>query len=413
MPGWYPCCCGQDGPDFTSECGPVCLSITGAEIEELSNCAGYLDLDIDRENFEVDLKRPPGLNEFTGACNSGSFGQPEPFPYMAWRNCLGHPGEMEPDIYPYGEACVGCFQLPGKFPNLVYQPNYGGAAIPSTITCFDDEHPTWGAYWEQCTGGVYIDREAYVWVTIDNKIINWITSRLGSTGWRNFVNWPAYFKSTQKVTDPFDCDQNLEFDFVCQSEPWDAYYKPDGSATIKMPVDFSNATITMKMGECFKCNFCTSCGVANELSAVVTGVVNGSCGSCNLLNGTWSCPNFSTFKTSIGEICSWGSPCFTWTGNTGPCGNFQESASMVVQGTTEYVLGVPTRKLKATMEFYSNIGYCNPFTAPTSYVTWERTFDEEGLDCTNFENELLLFVSSSSDLACDFSGSSVFVSVAP
>ena len=90
MPGWYPCCCGEDGV-FTSDCGKVCLSITGATINPASVCSGYTDLDIDRENFEVDLKKPPGVNEFTGACNSGSFGQPTPFPYIAWRNCLGFP----------------------------------------------------------------------------------------------------------------------------------------------------------------------------------------------------------------------------------------------------------------------------------------------------------------------------------
>ena len=411
MPGWYPCCCGEDGV-FTSDCGKVCLSITGATINPASVCSGYTDLDIDRENFEVDLKKPPGVNEFTGACNSGSFGQPTPFPYIAWRNCLGFPGEMGPDIYPYGEACVGCFQLPGKFPNLVYQPSYGTPASPATITCFDDDHPTWGSYWNQCTGGVYIDREGYAWVTIDNKIINWHTSGLGSSNWRRFINWPAYFKSTQKVTNPFKCEQNLQFDFVCQSEPWDAYYKSDGSVTIPMPVDFSGATITMKMSNCFKCNFCTNCEVPTELSAVVSGITNGSCLNCNLINGTWSCPNFSTFSSSIGEICSWGSSCYNWPSYSGPCGNFAESASLTVQGVVEYDGGVPTRKMKAYLDFYNNVANCNPFVQPISRVIWEKTYDQDGVDCSNFENELLFYVSAN-NTPCDFSGSSVLVSVVP
>lgn len=421
MPGWYPCCCGQDGPDFTSECGTICMSVTGTKVNSLSNCSGYLDLDIDRENFEV-ITSKPDIYTFgcDGSQGAGLFGNqsynydfkthpddwPVPVPEESkypWERCRER---METPVdYPGNEACVACFDLPGSFPNMVHE--VGATCATDNIACFDQDDPTYGSLHIPCSGKIFIASDAHVWI----MIYNIIRGLNGQSNFNSVVWWPAVFKSVEKVTDPFTCEQNLTFDFLCQSQPWNIKSCSEGA--IPLAVDFSETEITMKLSNCFKCSFCTSCEVQTELSAVVSGVVNGTCGSCNLLNGTWSCPNFSSYTNSLGEVCSWGSQCFTWTGNTGPCGNANESASLVVQGLTEYDLGVPTRKLKATMRFYNNIGYCNPFTTPTSYVIWERTFDEDGVDCTSFENELLLFVSSSSDLACDFSGSSLLVSVAP
>ena len=402
---WFPCCCGTDGGPWEPCCGTVCMSVTGATINSDSACSSYTGLDIDRENFEV-VTNPKG--EFW-KCGPDNY-----YRGMGWRKAefggmLKSPWEIcqdemeEPIEYPGETHCLGCFDLKGKFPNLLHQPNYSNCALTDYV-CFDDTSVYSGIH-EECQGRIYIASDGHVWVQIYN--VGYDINRSGLSGGVSY--YPAVWRSKERINCPFNCNQNLTFEFLCQSHPIDRY--ACSPIPIPMPVDFSTAEITMKMSRCFKCSVCETCDTAKELSAVVSGVVFGSCANCNLLNGTYSCPNFFSSEGSLGERCSWGSSCFAFDPFNGPCGQTSESVSMVVQMFSTVVAGGSiVRKMQANLRYWSNSSNCTFLAPPTASVFYEKEYtDGAGLDCNNFSGEVLTYVSGS-NTSCDFSGSTVTVS---